>query len=97
MGAFGALLKLLLLRAQRKDKVATMRWDNVRDGVWTIPTAKREKSNAKPPAVLDIINGQPRIPGNPYVFACRGTGPFNTLSQDKQKTSIRNSATCRRG
>ena len=81
---FGALLKLLLLTAHRKDKVATMRWDDVRDGVWTIPTAKREKSNAKPPAVLDIINRQPRIAGNPYVFARRGTGPFNTLSQDRK-------------
>ena len=88
LGTFGALIKTLLFTAQRKEKVATMRWDDVRDGVWTIPSAPREKPNARslklPPAVLDIINAQPRIAGNPYVFAGRGLGPINSLSQGKK-------------
>jgi integrase len=88
-GTFGALLKVALLTAQRKDKVATMQWDDiVRNEIWIISTALREKPNAGtlrlPPAVLDIINAQPRIAGNRYVFAGRGTGPFNAFSQEKK-------------
>ena len=88
MGTYGAVLKTLLLTAQRKDKVATMKWSDVEDGVWTIPSASREKPNAKvlrlPPVVLDIINARPRIAGNPYVFAGRNGGPYNGFSQDKK-------------
>ena len=88
MGTLGALIKTLLLTAQRKEKVTTMRWDDVRDGVWTIPKEKREKANAEslrlPPAVLDIINAQQPIAGNPYVFAGRGHGPIKSLAQGKK-------------
>lgn len=87
IGTFGALLKVALLTAQRKDKVATMRWDDVKDGVWTIAHAPREKGHAGelrlPRQVLDIIEAQPRIAGNPYVFAGRGPGPFNSFSEAK--------------
>ena len=37
-GPFGGFLRLLLLTAQRRDKVATMRWADIADdGTWTIP------------------------------------------------------------
>jgi integrase len=89
-GTFGALLKTALLTAQRKDKVATMKWDDIIDGVWKIPSEKREKSNAGslqlPKAALDIINAQPRIAGNPHVFSAgKGDGPFNSFSQRKEE------------
>ena len=43
-GAFGAFVRLLLLSAQRRDKVATMRWADIADdGTWTIPAEAREK------------------------------------------------------
>src|SRR5450759_4071084 len=89
-GTFGALLKVALLTAQRKDKVATMKWDDIVDGVWDIPSEEREKSNAGslrlPQTVLDIIDAQPRIAGNPYVFAAgKGDGPFNSFSQRKEE------------
>jgi integrase len=32
-GMFGRFIKLLVLSAQRRDKVATMRWDDITDGV----------------------------------------------------------------
>jgi integrase len=77
-GAFGAIIQLLLLTAQRREKVATMKWADVADGAWTIATAEREKGNAGkvllPPQALSIIEAQPRISGNPYVFAGRGDG-----------------------
>jgi integrase len=88
-GTFGALVKVLLLTGQRRDKVITMQWEDVEDGVWTIPSAAREKTNAGslrlPPAVLDVINAQPRIVGNPFVFAGRGTVPFNAVSDRKRE------------
>ena len=88
-GTFGAMLKVALLTAQRKDKVATMKWDDIKDGVWTIASEKREKSNAGslqlPKAVLDIINKQPCLAGNPHIFpAGRGDGPFISFATQKQ-------------
>ena len=82
------MLKVLLLTGQRKYKVATMQWDDIIDGEWRIHKAEREKGNAGtlrlPQAVLEIIGTQPRIARNPYVFAGRGPGPFNSFSQRKQ-------------
>jgi integrase len=46
-GSFGAAVKLLLLTAQRSTKVASLRWDDIEDGVWTIRTAAREKGNGQ--------------------------------------------------
>ena len=64
-GDFGALVRLLLLTGQRREKVATMRWADVVDGVWTIATAEREKGNAGaltlPAQALAIIEAQPRL------------------------------------
>ena len=63
---FGALIKMLLLTGQRREKVATMRWQDVSvDGVWTIPAEAREKGNARelvlPDAALEIIRARPRL------------------------------------
>jgi integrase len=81
-GQFGAIIRLLLLTGQRREKVATMRWADISlDGVWTIPTAEREKANAGslqlPPQTLSIITAQPRMGDNPYVFAGRGNGCYS--------------------
>jgi integrase len=75
-GPFGAFVRMLLLTAQRRDKVAAMRWSDIADdGRWTIPAEAREKGNAGelklPPAALKIIEVQPRLGDNPYVFAGR--------------------------
>src|SRR5258705_8471557 len=46
-GAFGAIVRLLLLTAQRRTKVAEMRWSEISiAGAWTIPKEPREKENA---------------------------------------------------
>jgi integrase len=93
MPGFGALLRLCLLTAQRRQKIATMKSADVKDGVWKITVEKREKGTAGtlklPQIALDLINSQPRIAGNPYVFAGshrgRRQGPpsFNSFSQHK--------------
>jgi integrase len=38
-----------------------------------------------PKLALDLIEAQPRIVGNPHVFAARGKGPFNSFSQRKEE------------
>ena len=79
-GPYGALVKLAVLTAQRRDKLRTLRWEDIKDGVWTIRTEPREKGNPGqlrlPKLALDIIEGQPRLAGNPCIFPGRGEGPI---------------------
>jgi integrase len=47
MGQFGAFVRLLLLTAQRRDKVGTLRWDDINaSGVWTIRTEERDEKSS---------------------------------------------------
>jgi integrase len=85
---FGDILRICLLSAQRRTKVAEMKWSDFSiDGEWTIPKEHREKDNAGslvlPPAAVAIIRARPRIGENPYVFAGRGNGPFSAFSATK--------------
>jgi integrase len=88
-GTFGALIKMLLLTGQRRGAVLRMRWSDISDGVWEIQSEEREKGNAGSlqlsPATLAIINAQPRLAGNAFVFAAaRGDGPLNSFSKAKR-------------
>jgi integrase len=89
-GSFGAFVRLLLLTAQRRDKVASMRWEDIQNGVWVIPSENREKGNAKelalPQVAIDIINAQPRFAGNPFVFA--GTGRVQRQNHTDAKAAF---------
>lgn len=89
-GTFGALLQVALLTAQRREKVAGMKWADVSvDGVWTIPGEAREKGSggtlALPEMATKIIRAQTRIEGNPYVFPGRGEGHFEGFSPSKRR------------
>jgi hypothetical protein len=70
-----------------------MKWDDVVDGVWSIRSEKREKTNAGrlrlPQLALDIIAAQPRIGGNPHVFAGRGDRAFDAFSVRKTELDLR--------
>jgi integrase len=83
--AFGAIVRLCLLTAQRSRKVSSMKWADISpDGVWIIPAAPREKTTAGalmlPKAALDIIRAQPQLGDNPHVFASRyRNGPFDSF------------------
>ena len=89
LGTHGAIVRVALLTGQRKAKLAAMRWQDIaEDGTWTIPTEAREKNN---PGVLNlpalarsIIDAQPQVKGNPYVFAGRGDRAFNSFSAGKR-------------
>ncbi len=81
-GAFGAFVKLALLTAQRRQKIVSMRWEDVTvDGVWNIATEAREKGSGGalvlPEAAIQAIRSQKRIGSNPYVFPGRGDSHSN--------------------
>jgi integrase len=89
-GTFGAVVKMLLLTGQRREKILSMRWQDVSlDGEWTIPSEAREKGNAGalmlPEAALSVVVQQPRLGDNPYVFAGRGDGHINGPSKAKRR------------
>ncbi len=70
-----AFLKTLILLGKRKGALASMRWDDVDDGVWT-PTGdtapnKRTHTTTLPPLAQRVIAGLTRREGNGYVFVGR--------------------------
>ena len=55
MGTVGAFVRVLLLTAQRRNKVAQMRWDDIADGAWTIRAEEREKGTADKIKLPDAV------------------------------------------
>jgi integrase len=87
-GTFGAFVRLALLTAQRKEKVASMKWEDIEENVWHIPSEEREKGNAGdlelPAAAIEVIKAQTKFASNPYVLAGRGGGHLNGFSEGKK-------------
>jgi integrase len=89
-GTFGALLKMLLLTAQRRDEVANMAWTEIgADGIWTIPAEryKTKRSNHVPlsNAARTVIEARPRIDGCDYVFPSLTKTPFSGFGKGKAR------------
>jgi integrase len=87
-GTFGALVKMLLLTAQRRDEAAQMNRKEIgEDRTWTIPAEryKTKRPNHVPlsKAALAIIEAQPKIDGCDYVFPSRANTPFCSFSKSK--------------
>ena len=90
---FGAVVKTLLLTAQRRSEVACMRYDEVDEhGLWIIPAEryKTKRANIVPLSgkAHEIVMAQPRltIDGTPcpYVFSLSGLNPFGDYVQTKR-------------
>jgi integrase len=89
-GTFGALVKALLLTAQRRDEVAKMRWREIgEDAIWTIPaeryTTKRPNHVPLSDAAMAVIAAQPRIEGCDFVFASSRGTPFSAFGKSKSR------------
>jgi integrase len=89
-GTFGALVKTLLLTAQRRDEVANMTWTEIGpDGIWTIPAEryKTKRSNHVPlsNAARVMIEAQAKIDGCEYVFPSRTKTPFSGFGKPKAR------------
>ena len=87
-GTFGALVRTLLLTAQRRDEVARMSRKEIgQDGIWTIPAEryKTKRPNHVPlsKAALDVIEAQPKVDGCDYVFASSAGTPFSGFGKSK--------------
>ena len=87
-GTFGALVKTLLLTAQRRDEVAHMsRAEIGKDGIWTVPAEryKTKKPNFVPlsEAALALVDAQPKVDGCDYVFPSRAGTPFSAFGKSK--------------
>ena len=87
-GTYGNFVRLLLLTGQRREKVQHIRWSDIStDGTWTIPRDhERQKGTGEllklPPLALQVIETQPKIDGNAFVFASdRTSGPIVGLGR----------------
>jgi integrase len=94
---YGGFVRMLLLTGQRQAKVQSMKWSDLVGDTWVVATEPREKGNVGavklPSLAMKIINDQPRIEGNPYVFpGSRGGGPLTDLHKFKRKLDARMSA-----
>jgi integrase len=87
---FGALIRFALLTAQRKEKLNAIKWEDVKDGVWTIATEEGEKGNpgvlVLPAAALAIIEERKAARSDsPYIFAAQtNSGRFNCWPDSKR-------------
>jgi integrase len=87
-GTFGALLRTLLLSAQRRDEVANMKWKEIGgDKIWTIPAerykTKRPNFVPLPEGALAMIEAQPKIDTCDYVFPSRSMTAFSGFAKRK--------------
>jgi integrase len=89
-GTFGALVKTLLLTAQRRDEVAQMSHKEIgSDGIWTIPAEryKTKRPNFVPlsKAAIAVIEAQPKIDDCDYSFPSRAGTPYSGFGKSKAK------------
>ena len=90
MGTFGALVKMLLLTAQRRDEVARMSRKEIgSDGIWAIPAEryKTKRPNHIPlsRAALALVRAQPALDGCDFIFPSRSRTPFSGFGKSKAK------------
>jgi integrase len=86
-------VRVLLLTAQRREEVASMRWSELDDPasptLWTLPgrRAKNHRTHlvhlSEP--VREILKVLPRIAGSPFVFTSRGDNALSAYSFAKNK------------
>lgn len=90
-GAFGTIVRLLLMTGQRRGEVAQMCWSELNGDVWEIPAARTK--NGLPhrvhlaPSVQALIEGREQIGG--YVFTTNGSTAFSGFSQSKARLDHR--------
>jgi len=84
---FSNLIRFLLLTTARRGEAAEMRWDEVTDGVWTLPASRsKTKTEIVRPlsrAAQAVLAAQPRI--TEWVFTTARTGPLKSFSESKAK------------
>jgi integrase len=87
---FGALVKALLLTAQRRNEVAHMSRSEIgNDGIWTIPAERYKTKLAShvplSSAALALINAQPKLSNCELIFPSRDRTPYSGFAKSKKK------------
>jgi len=88
-GAFGSIIKMLILTAQRRNEVSEMTWDelDLDSSQWEIPSSRTK--NEKPHTVhlseqaATLISGISSI--GSFVFTSNGKTPFSGFSKSKKR------------
>ncbi|MER9860648.1 site-specific integrase [Mesorhizobium sp. M0185] len=87
---FGPAFRLLMLTAQRRDEVISMKWSEI-DFVkkqWIVPAARSKNKKANvvhlSAAAMDILKNTPRLKGSDLVFTTNGHRPISGLSRAKR-------------
>ena len=88
-GAFGAIIQMLILTAQRRNEVSEMTWSelDLDNRVWAIPAARTK--NEKPHFVhlstqaATVIATVTNV--GDFVFTSNGTTPFSGFSKSKKR------------
>ncbi len=93
-GTFGAIVKTLLLTAQRRGEVALMAWPEIDvDGVWTIDAERYKTSRTHHVPLSDaarvVIDAQPEYQHVDLVFTTNGRTPFSGWSKPKPTLDAR--------
>lgn len=90
-GAFGAVLKLLLLTGQRLSEIAELKWDELSENGSEIRLPGTRTKNHRPhtvpivPIAREIIANVLRIDGCAFVFTTNGRTPVSGWSKMKAK------------
>ena len=84
--AYGRIGRVLMLTGARLNEIAALRWDEIDDGVFTIPASrhKAKTNHTLPilPTVAALIGSRPK--GAEFVFSTqKGTTPFSGFSKAK--------------
>jgi integrase len=91
----GAVIKLLILTAARRNEVGGMAWSELdrEAGTWTLPAARsknhREHTLPLPPLAWDIIDAVPQRAGRDQLFGTRGKAGLNGWADVKRALDAR--------
>jgi integrase len=93
-GPFGSFVRFLLLTGARRGEAAEMKWDEMKDGVWTLPASrnkvKLELARPLSPGASAILAKLPRVGKSGFVFTTgsdRPIGAFAKFRRELSKTS----------
>jgi integrase len=80
-GAFGALIRFLLLTAARRSEAVGMKWPEIAEGVWTLPATRNKTGQVllRPlsTSAQALLADLPRK--GEWVFTLHGRGPLGAL------------------
>jgi integrase len=98
---WGSFVRFLFLTATRRNEPARMAWDEVKDGVWTIPGHRYKGRNGHASdmvfplsaAAQHILEEMPRVKGCPYVFTTDARHPICAFTKLKAKLDAKSGVT----